>query len=111
MKKTIHPKYYPEAKVTCACGQEFTTGSTLPELQVEICSACHPFFTGQERFVDTEGRVEKFEKRRTEAHDVVQARMEKEKRAKKRLDKKEKAARERPKTLKEMLAKLDNVSK
>ncbi len=55
--------------------------------------------------------MEKFEKRRTEAHDVVQARMEKEKRAKKKLDKKEKAARERPKTLKEMLAKLDNVSK
>jgi len=111
MKKEFHPKYYPEAKVTCACGQEFTAGSTLPELRVEICSACHPFFTGQERFVDTEGRVEKFEKRQTEALAVGQARMEKEKKEKKRLAKKEREARERPKTLKEMLAKLGNVSK
>ena len=111
MKKDSHPKYYPEAKVTCACGQEFTTGSTLPELRVEICSACHPFFTGQERFVDTEGRVEKFEKRQSGAREVGRTKMEKEKREKKKLDKKEKEARERPKTLKEMLAKLDNVSR
>ncbi len=60
MKKAIHPKYYPDAKVTCACGNVFTTGSTKPEIQVEICSKCHPFYTGQMKFVDTAGRVESF---------------------------------------------------
>jgi len=63
MKKDIHPKYYPEAKVICACGNTFITGSTLPELKVEICSACHPFYTGKQKFVDTARRVEKFEAR------------------------------------------------
>jgi len=63
MKAKIHPKYYPNAKVVCACGNTFTTGSTLPEIKVEICSACHPFFTGEMRFVDTQGRVEKFQKK------------------------------------------------
>ena len=60
MKKDIHPKYYPEAKVTCACGNNFTTGSTLPELKVEICSACHPFYTGKQKLLDSARRVEKF---------------------------------------------------
>jgi len=59
MKEGIHPKYY-EAKVTCACGNTFTTGSTVPELKVEICSQCHPFYTGKQRNVFTTGRVEKF---------------------------------------------------
>lgn len=61
MKAKIHPKYYPNAKVTCACGNTFTTGSTLPEIKVEICSACHPFFTGEMKYVDTQGRVERFQ--------------------------------------------------
>lgn len=60
MKKDIHPKYYPEAKVICACGNNFTTGSTLPELKVEICSVCHPFYTGKQKLVDSARRVEKF---------------------------------------------------
>jgi len=60
MKKDIHPKYYPEAKMTCACGNSFTTGSTLPELKVEICSACHPFYTGKQKLLDSARRVEKF---------------------------------------------------
>lgn len=60
MKKDIHPKYYPEAKVTCACGNAFTTGSTLKELKVEICSVCHPFYTGKQKLVDSARRVEKF---------------------------------------------------
>jgi len=60
MKKDIHPKYYPEAKMTCACGNNFTTGSTLPELKVEICSACHPFYTGKQKLLDSARRVEKF---------------------------------------------------
>ncbi|HPI67522.1 MAG TPA: 50S ribosomal protein L31 [bacterium] len=63
MKKDIHPKYYPEAKVSCACGNVFAVGSTLPEIKVEICSACHPFFTGKQKLVDTARRVEKFETR------------------------------------------------
>ena len=67
MKKNTHPKYYPNAKVTCSCGEKFETGSTLSELNVEICSACHPFFTGEMRFVDTQGRVEKFEAMRKKA--------------------------------------------
>ncbi|HOA74459.1 MAG TPA: 50S ribosomal protein L31 [Phycisphaerae bacterium] len=62
MKADIHPKYV-ECTVTCGCGNTFKTRSTRPELKVEICSNCHPFFTGQERFVDTAGRVEKFTKK------------------------------------------------
>jgi large subunit ribosomal protein L31 len=63
MKKDIHPTYYPEAKVTCACGNTWTTGSTAPELRVDICSNCHPFYTGEQRIVDTEGQVDRFYKR------------------------------------------------
>lgn len=63
MKKNIHPVYYPEAKVTCACGNAFTVGSTLPEIQVEICSQCHPFYTGKQKLIDTARRVDKFQKR------------------------------------------------
>jgi large subunit ribosomal protein L31 len=62
MKAKIHPEYV-EAKVRCACGNEFTTRSTKPELKVELCSACHPFFTGEQRIVDTAGRVERFKRR------------------------------------------------
>jgi large subunit ribosomal protein L31 len=62
MKENIHPKY-GEAVVKCACGETFTTGSTKPNLHVEICSKCHPFFTGKQKLVDTGGRVEKFKKK------------------------------------------------
>lgn len=60
MKATIHPKWFADAKVTCACGNTFTTGATLPEIKVEVCYACHPFYTGQMKFVDTAGRVDAF---------------------------------------------------
>ncbi len=63
MKKDIHPTYYPEATVTCACGETWTVGSTQEEIRVDICSACHPFFTGEQRIVDTEGQVDRFYKR------------------------------------------------
>ncbi len=63
MRADIHPKYYPEAKVTCACGNSWTTGSTKPEIRVDICSNCHPFYTGVQRIVDTEGQVDRFYKR------------------------------------------------
>ena len=62
MKKEIHPKYYPQAKVKCACGNSFTVGSTAPEINVEICSKCHPFYTGKDKIIDTAGRVERFKK-------------------------------------------------
>ena len=62
MKKDIHPPYM-EAKVICSCGNTFTTGSTQPILKVELCSKCHPFFTGERRIVDTAGRVERFKRR------------------------------------------------
>lgn len=63
MKADIHPQWYPEAQVTCACGASFKTGSTLPAIRVEICSQCHPFFTGQQKFVDTLGQVDRFIKK------------------------------------------------
>lgn len=63
MKDKIHPTWYPEARVHCACGSTFTTGSTRKEIGVEICSACHPLFTGQQKLVDTAGRVDRFNQR------------------------------------------------
>lgn len=63
MKQGIHPEYYTDAKVICACGNTFTTGSTKKVLKVELCSKCHPFFTGERRIVDSAGRVERFKKR------------------------------------------------
>ena len=63
MKANIHPTYYPDAQVTCSCGNVFTVGSTKSALRVEICSLCHPFFTGEQRIVDTEGRVERMKRR------------------------------------------------
>ena len=62
MKKDIHPKYV-EAKVHCACGNDFITRATVAQIKVDICSACHPFYTGKQKFVDTTGRVERFQKR------------------------------------------------
>jgi large subunit ribosomal protein L31 len=93
MKKNIHPEWYPQAKVSCACGASFTTGSTKPEIHVEICSACHPFFTGEMRFVDTQGRIEKFQARQKASASYTKK--------KKNLEEKE----ERPKSIKEMLKK------
>lgn len=63
MKKGIHPTYYPNATVRCACGHRFHVGSTKQKLEVEICSHCHPFYTGGSKLVDTAGRVEKFRQR------------------------------------------------
>ena len=63
MKEGIHPKYNNEAKVTCVCGETFTTGSTKENIHVEICSKCHPFFTGKQKIIDSGGRVDRFKKR------------------------------------------------
>jgi large subunit ribosomal protein L31 len=63
MKTETHPTYFPEATVVCACGRTFSVGSTQEKLEVEICSACHPFYTGNEKILDAAGRVEKFKNR------------------------------------------------
>ncbi len=63
MKPKIHPEFYTDTAVTCACGNAFTTGSTLKEIRVELCSQCHPFYTGKQKFVDTARRVEKFQEK------------------------------------------------
>ena len=63
MKENIHPNWFAEARVTCACGNTWVTGATIPEIRTDICSACHPFYTGEQRIVDTEGQVDRFMKR------------------------------------------------
>ncbi|MCP6719936.1 MAG: 50S ribosomal protein L31 [Patescibacteria group bacterium] len=67
MKSDIHPQYYPKAKVSCACGNKFTVGATKSEIKVEICSKCHPFYTGSQKLIDTTGRVERFKARKAKA--------------------------------------------
>ncbi len=78
MKDKIHPQYYSDAKVTCSCGNTFTTGSTHREIKVELCSACHPLYTGKKKLVDTAGRVDKFKARLTKKSDQpIRSRREK----------------------------------
>src|SRR5512141_3084463 len=85
MKADIHPKWYPEAKVSCAsCGKTWTVGAAIPEIRTDVCSNCHPFYTGQQRIVDTEGQVDRFIKRlEKRAESVVSA----DKKAKRRKEK------------------------
>lgn len=71
MKAGIHPKWYPEARVTCACGNTWTVGAAVPELRTDVCSNCHPFFTGEQRIVDTEGQVDRFIKRLEKRQETV----------------------------------------
>lgn len=71
MKEDIHPTYYPEAKVICACGNTWTTGSTQEVIRTDVCSECHPFFTGEQRIVDTEGQVDRFYKK-LKVHEEIQ---------------------------------------
>lgn len=93
MKLNIHPTYYPEAKVTCACGNTFTVGSTKPEIQVDLCNACHPFYTGEMKLVDTQGRIERFQAKQRQASGKPRKRKNIQKEP------------QRPLTLKEMLQK------
>lgn len=102
MKKDIHPKWYPQAQVICSCGNTFTTGSTKELIHVEVCSACHPFFTGQQKFLDTLGRVEKFQKRKAAA--VVDLVSKKKKKLLKKI-KEAKESEKKPQSLREMLTK------
>ena len=77
MKAKTHPKWYKDAKVTCACGNTFTVGATVPEIKVEVCSECHPFYTGQMKFVDTAGRVDAFRSKQAKAKKKVYSKTEK----------------------------------
>jgi large subunit ribosomal protein L31 len=100
MKANIHPRWYPQAKVTCVCGNEFTTGATVPELQVEVCAACHPFYTGKMKFVDTKGRVQKFQDKQRKAKAAKAGSRKKSKSKRKKTTAQQPSA-----SLKEMLAK------
>ena len=95
MKTNIHPQYFDDAQVACACGNTFITGATVPKIQVEVCNKCHPFFTGEMKYVDTLGRVEKFEKTRARAKIIQEQKVKVEKDRKKS---------ERPQSLREMIA-------
>lgn len=101
MKTNIHPNWFPEAKITCACGNSFTTGSTMEQIRVELCSNCHPFFTGQQKFVDTLGQVDRFVKK-TESSKIKQAEIAKIMEARKM--KKVEQKKDRP-SLKDLLLK------
>lgn len=90
MRKNIHPRYFDDAQVTCSCGNTFTVGSTQEKIHVELCNKCHPFYTGQQKFVDTASRIEKFEAKKKLQKD----------RREKIVKKKEDSA---PQTLREML--------
>ncbi|MBD3281320.1 50S ribosomal protein L31 [Candidatus Uhrbacteria bacterium] len=89
MKADIHPEYHKDAKINCACGNVITVGSTVPEIHIELCSNCHPFYTGKKVLVDTEGRVEKFQAKQKAKKEQVQTKKQKaEKRAAAREEKK-----------------------
>lgn len=96
MKTGIHPTWYPNAKITCACGHTFEAGSTREEIRVEICSACHPFFTGQQKYVDPLGRVERFQQKTQAAK--ARTLVKKSDKKKNRQEEEE----NKPKTLREM---------
>jgi large subunit ribosomal protein L31 len=93
MKQAIHPQYFEQATITCACGNIFKTGSTLEVIHVELCSKCHPFYTGEQKFVDSGSRIEKFQKKQEVAKLHVTKKKEKE----------EQKQSNAPKTLREML--------
>ena len=98
MKSNIHPQWFNDATVTCACGNTFTVGATKPQIRIEICSKCHPFFTGEMKFVDSLGRVDKFQ------HKQKAAAAQAQKLADKKKKKEEREVNLRnPKSLKDML--------
>jgi len=94
VKANIHPQYFNDAKVICVCGNTFTTGSTVPEIHVEICNKCHPFFTGEMKYVDTLGRVERFQQKQKKAKEIEVTKVKKVE---------EKEEKKRPESLREMM--------
>lgn len=99
MKAKIHPTWYPEAKVTCACGNTFTLGAAVPAITVEVCSACHPFYTGQMKLLDTTGRVDAFRAKMSQVNTKAIS-----KNAKRKLKREKKLAEDlsRPESLSEL---------
>jgi large subunit ribosomal protein L31 len=93
MKTAVHPQYFEDATVICACGNTFKTGSTQAIIHVELCSKCHPFYTGEQKFVDSGSRIQKFQNKQKAAALHVTKKKEKE----------QKKAQNAPKTLREML--------
>ena len=112
MKQEIHPTYYPEARVICSCGATWTTGSTVAEIRTDVCSSCHPFYTGEQRIVDTAGQVERFMKR-LERRQSDSARRELTERMRKETEEAARRARARgddpEKAAAEVLAKYENA--
>lgn len=98
MKTAIHPKYYPQAQVICACGNRFTTGSTMEIIHVELCNKCHPFFTGEQKYLDRASLIQSFKSKQETAKKYQQKKAEKVEKQKKR--------QEEPKSLREMLLSL-----
>lgn len=94
MKANIHPKYF-QAQVSCACGNRFTVGSTMEEIKIELCNKCHPFYTGEQRFVDSASRIQKFEEKQNIARQYLTKKVKKQK--------EEEEKDSQPKTLREML--------
>lgn len=94
MRAEIHPTYYPQSKVVCSCGSTWVTGSTVPEIRTDVCNTCHPFYTGEQRIVDTAGQVDRFLKR-LERRQSDAARREIEARARKEADEAARKARAR----------------
>lgn len=76
--KEIHPKYYQKAEVVCACGNRFFVGSTKPSIKIEVCSACHPYFTGSAKFIDKSGRVDRFKEKLTSYEKMAEEKRKKE---------------------------------
>lgn len=95
MKANIHPQYFETAQVICACGNRFTTGSTLEVIHVELCNKCHPFYTGEQKFVDSASRIQKFQNKQNIAKQYLTKRVKKQEELK--------AKDTAPKTLREML--------
>lgn len=94
MKKNLHPVYFADAKVVCSCGNTFTTGSTKERVTVDVCSKCHPFYTGEHRFLDTKGRVNTFQKKQKKAQEYLE---------KAKTKKKENKSERETKSLRELL--------
>lgn len=103
MKKDIHPVWYPYAKIACICGHTFTVGSTKEEIRVDVCSKCHPFFTGEMKLIDTAGMVEKFQTRQSKAS-TTKIVKKVEKRRLRRLEEEAKE-KDRPQNLRELFNK------
>ena len=102
MKKNIHPQYYPDAKIVCSCGNIIHAGSTVANLRTELCSACHPFYTGKQKHVDSAGRIEKFKKKQVE---TIELKLKKEEGKSAKKEKAEEVKKAKTKTKKAPAAK------